>query len=585
MLAATVSTAERAWFAPRVLVAFAVLAVGSAVVLRGLLLFDWRGQRVSLATDEVLVVVALALLPAPLVVLFAVVPMALFQRESRRGFVRGAFNVGNLVLSTSLAVGVFLLASGRFGAPFYLAAAPALIAYNVSTHAFVSAVFALRERASVVRVYRERFLPRLPFNVALGLAGGVLVLSLVALSPLALLALAPVAWLAIEHRRATARAERARETHRRLAELPRGLAGVSRAGAVATRLVAASAEMLRAGRVILTRAGGRVERRFGDGPRANAAPLVEPIPAGPGGDGGSIAVVPAASTKEDYSDDDREVLRAIAGAASSAFANAQALSERVAAIERERELTRLKDLDAVRQAVFRMVAHDLGTPLTPIALRLKLLKNSARLGDAERRGLDVIERNVDRITALTHDLIDAVRLDANRIALVPAPVDLDVIARATVESFADVAAENGVEMVAAIAGAGVVEADASRINQVLYNLVSNALKFTPQGGRVTVATRREDDVAVIAVSDTGRGLSAEALARLFAPFSRPGAADIEGTGLGLYVSHAIAQLSGGSLVAESGGAGLGATFTLRLPIGGAPRPLPVVAAPAPNKTA
>ena len=149
-----------------------------------------------------------------------------------------------------------------------------------------------------------------------------------------------------------------------------------------------------------------------------------------------------------------------------------------------------------------------------------------------------------------------------------------LIAREAVDTFQAAATEAGVTLRLDDPPASVpLEGDGARLMQVLFNFLTNALKFTPAGGQIDVSVRVEGDEAVCSVHDTGGGIQPADLVRLFHPFTQvhePSEARAPGTGLGLYISRGIAEEHGGSVSAESPGRGLGATFHLRLPMAGRP---------------
>lgn len=228
---------------------------------------------------------------------------------------------------------------------------------------------------------------------------------------------------------------------------------------------------------------------------------------------------------------------------------------------------RLKVVDRERMQFLNNAAHELSTPLTPITLQMHMLRQSTQ-GTPAAHHADILGRNFDRLAHLVKDLLDAARLQAASLRLQRTEVDLrDLIAHA-VDSYAPAAQQANVH-VAVEAESVPVLADANRIAQVLENLVSNALKFTPAGGRIVIQLERRDGQACLAVRDSGIGIAADKLPRLFKPFMQvhdPMKITTGGTGLGLYVSQGIVSAHGGRLEAQSNGPDCGSQFTVWLPL-------------------
>jgi PAS domain S-box-containing protein len=236
---------------------------------------------------------------------------------------------------------------------------------------------------------------------------------------------------------------------------------------------------------------------------------------------------------------------------------------------RERELERLKELNGFKTQFINTAAHELLTPLTPLRSILYTLRTDVRHKDDEtlQHQLEVLSRNLERLARLTSDLLESSRLEAKKLGLRRQRIDLSEIGREAVEAFQEVARRSKIHLESAFAPGLVVDADPDRIAQVYHNLLSNALKFTPGGGRVRVETRRSDDGALIRISDNGRGIPPELLPKLFQPFSRApdASSDVQpGTGLGLFITKGIVELHGGEIGVESAGPGRGATFTVLL---------------------
>lgn len=235
-------------------------------------------------------------------------------------------------------------------------------------------------------------------------------------------------------------------------------------------------------------------------------------------------------------------------------------------------------------------AHDLASPLTPIKLQLHMLQmaGTGELTEKQRKALEVVARNVEHMGMLVGDLRDASRLQAGKLQVYPVPLDLGALVDATVETFQEQARAGGIVLAAKHDGAEVrVLGDKGRLNQILYNLVGNALKFTPRDGHVRVELAARDGTALVQVRDTGLGLAPEDIARLFKPFSQVHTATEKkkGSGLGLFICKGIAEAHGGRIWAESAGPGRGASFAFTVPLapaesGGSDAAQPQAAAPA-----
>jgi len=231
-------------------------------------------------------------------------------------------------------------------------------------------------------------------------------------------------------------------------------------------------------------------------------------------------------------------------------------------ITEEHEAARLKD------EFVSLVSHELRTPLTSVLGYLELLQDGTDpLTDEQREYIEVIERNARRQLRLVGDLLLTAQVDAGTFAIAPQPVDLADVVRASVLSAAPVAEQSGVTLEVAAQPSPTV-ADSQRISQAVDNLVSNALKFTPAGGKVVVECAPTVDGGVrLAVSDTGIGIAPDELGRLTTRFFRATTATrraIPGVGLGLAITKAVVEAHGGTLDILSA-VGEGTTFAIVLP--------------------
>jgi signal transduction histidine kinase len=247
------------------------------------------------------------------------------------------------------------------------------------------------------------------------------------------------------------------------------------------------------------------------------------------------------------------------------------------ALRREMEVRRLEEVNRFKTEFINSAAHELNTPLTPLLLQTHRLRTAKTLDAQERERLvGVLDRNLRRLAHLVQDMLDVARLQSGRLRLDSTPFDARRVLAESAESFADASHAKGVRVAVEPGDPLPTLGDARRIGQVVDNLVSNAIKFTPAGGTVTVAGHRGPEGTVLRVSDTGIGLRPDQVASLFQPFARLHAdLGVPGTGLGLYICRGIVEGHGGTITCESLGPGQGTTFTVRLPPDAAPpRPEP-----------
>ncbi len=246
------------------------------------------------------------------------------------------------------------------------------------------------------------------------------------------------------------------------------------------------------------------------------------------------------------------------------------VSERQRVMKEREELELLRQVNEFRSQFINMAAHELNTPLTPLKLQVDILKDPDLAPEQRAHSIQVLERNLERVAHLVQNMLDVGRIQSGRIQFQAGPMDLNAAVVETLESFEELAKQLGVKLETSITGDLYVDADSQRLGQVLLNLVNNALKFTPPGGRVLVETEIIGKDAAVRVKDTGLGLTSDQIAKLFRPFSQVHAAvqtaTKPGTGLGLYISRQLVELHGGRLWVESGGPDNGSTFEFRIPM-------------------
>lgn len=239
-------------------------------------------------------------------------------------------------------------------------------------------------------------------------------------------------------------------------------------------------------------------------------------------------------------------------------------------LARERELrARLEKTDRAKDRFIAILSHDLRGPINSVLGWTQLLRREQLPREARERALETVERSSRTQLALVEELLDLSRITADKMVLEVAPLDLAILVRGLVETFLPAAKDAGIELVAEITTApSTVFADRKRITQVVTNLVSNAIKFTPPGGRIVVRVETDGAMAIVEVEDTGQGMKPDAIPELFECYrqSCAPATARNGLGLGLYIVRQLVQLHGGIVEASSPGPGLGSKLTVRLPL-------------------
>lgn len=235
-----------------------------------------------------------------------------------------------------------------------------------------------------------------------------------------------------------------------------------------------------------------------------------------------------------------------------------------------REVTQQRELDRLKDDFVATVSHELRTPLTSMMGFLEMIREgeAGALNEEQKRFLAIVYRSSERLQRLVGDLLFVARLDANGLQLQFAGVRVDEVVGEALESVAALARSREVEIVSDVREVPAVWGDRERLAQLVGNLLSNALKFTPPGGRMTVRTFADGRSAVIEVADTGIGIPKGEQDRLFQRFFRSSTATeqaIPGTGLGLVISKAIAEAHGGTIGVDSE-PGQGTCFRVELPL-------------------
>jgi len=246
------------------------------------------------------------------------------------------------------------------------------------------------------------------------------------------------------------------------------------------------------------------------------------------------------------------------------YLRALELRETKAARDEAEKLSRVKD------EFLAVVSHELRTPLTPILGWTKVLLEDFHGNPQLERALGIIERNVKAQAAIVEELLDVSRIVAGKLKLELKPVGLAQVVEAAMDVVRSAADAKAIKVRFVMEeSVGPIRADFNRLQQAVWNLLNNAIKFTSRGGSVEVRLLRQESHILMRVSDTGEGIDPSYMPMLFRRFSQFDSSATRrygGLGLGLSIVKHLIELHGGSVTAESGGKGHGATFTIVLPI-------------------
>jgi len=259
----------------------------------------------------------------------------------------------------------------------------------------------------------------------------------------------------------------------------------------------------------------------------------------------------------EFTSDDQEVLKMLASQATIAIQNA-ILYERT------------KELDRLKSEFVAVVSHEVRTPLTSIKGSLELLGDDRfhKLPPPQRELLGICQANTERLITLINDILDFSKLESSKLSLNIERVEIGHVLTEVTENIRSLAASKGIEIEVKVdPSSGSVEADPMRIGQVATNLIGNAIKFSPEKGRIEVFASGDEAQVTLSVKDYGRGISARDLNRLFQRFAQLDSSTTRkagGTGLGLVISKGIVEQHGGKIWVESA-EGQGSTFSVSLP--------------------
>ncbi len=253
------------------------------------------------------------------------------------------------------------------------------------------------------------------------------------------------------------------------------------------------------------------------------------------------------------------------------------------AIERgriEKELRhraeQLAEMDRRKDEFLATLAHELRNPLAPIRNSLHILRMSCGAGSASEHVLEMMERQVSHMVRLVDDLMEVSRITRGKINLRKERVELTAILRSAVETSRPLAEAARHQLAITVPTEPLIlEADPVRLSQIIANLLNNAAKYTEEGGRISLTVRREQDQAVISIRDTGVGIPADMLPRIFDMFAqldRTLKRSQGGLGIGLHLARTLVEMHGGRIEARSDGLGHGSEFIFSLPLAQADSP-------------
>jgi len=233
-----------------------------------------------------------------------------------------------------------------------------------------------------------------------------------------------------------------------------------------------------------------------------------------------------------------------------------------------RDVTSERDVARMKDELLSIASHDLRTPVTVMKAQAQLMRRTLEQGQVDPNPLcdrvDLMVEQADRLTRMLSVLLDLSRVEAGRLDLNLEPVDLSILIRRVAMSVQALSTNHVIQVNTPPSVEGIW--DAARLEQVVQNLLTNAVKYSPDGGRVQVTVQADEAQVLVLVRDEGLGIPPEDLPYLFERFYRvAGTRKLEGSGLGLYICHGIVGSHGGRLWATSEGPGHGSTFAFCLP--------------------
>jgi PAS domain S-box-containing protein len=244
----------------------------------------------------------------------------------------------------------------------------------------------------------------------------------------------------------------------------------------------------------------------------------------------------------------------------------------------------LAETDRRKTEFLATLAHELRNPLAPLTNGLHLIRMAPNNPAAQHKARDMMERQLKHLVRLVDDLLDIARISSGKVELKKERISLKSVLTSAVETSMPLITSGGHSLEITTSDETLqLVADFTRVAQVVSNLLNNAAKYTPYGGRIELSTRLDGSEVAITIRDTGIGIAADALPEVFEMFTQVGRnrdRSQGGLGIGLALVRRLVELHGGSVTAESPGIGEGSSFTVRLPVAGAAQDLPAAGAPA-----
>ncbi|HKG59402.1 MAG TPA: ATP-binding protein [Pyrinomonadaceae bacterium] len=249
----------------------------------------------------------------------------------------------------------------------------------------------------------------------------------------------------------------------------------------------------------------------------------------------------------------------------------------------ERARAEAEAANRIKDEFLATLSHELRTPLTSLLGWSSVLREGKRDAKVLAQGLDAIDRNARMQAQLIDDLLDVSRIVSGKLNLDVRPLDIASVARAAINVVQPAADAKGITLdYYAEPGLGAISADSARVHQIIWNLLSNAVKFTPHSGKISLCVEQDETDARVTVTDSGQGIDAEFLPRVFDRFRQADSSTTRsfgGLGLGLAIVRHLVELHGGTVSAQSDGVTKGATFTVTFPLMADRAPVTVTPAP------